>query len=77
MVSRRRFRSSRPATAPGGTVGLDNFQVRLSGFINITHADNYTFTTTSDDGSVLFIDGGDGITPNDDTPLVNNNTIKE
>ena len=45
----------------------------MSGFINITHADNYTFTTTSDDGSVLFIDGGDGITPNDDTPLVNNN----
>ena len=62
--------------APGGTVGLDNFQVRFSGFINITHADNYTFTTTSDDGSVLFIDGGDGITPNDDTPLVNNNNYQ-
>jgi autotransporter-associated beta strand protein len=62
--------------APGGTVGLDNFQVRFSGFIHITKADTYNFTTTSDDGSVLFIDGGDGITPNDDNPLVNNNAYQ-
>ncbi len=48
----------------------------MNGFINITKADTYTFTTTSDDGSVLFIDGGDGITPNDDIPLVSNNVYQ-
>ena len=34
-----------------------NFQARMSGKINITTAGTYTFGTTSDDGSVVFIDG--------------------
>jgi len=34
-----------------------NYQVRLAGKINITTPGVYTFSTTSDDGSVLFIDG--------------------
>jgi hypothetical protein len=35
----------------------DNFGFRFSGQINIATTGNYTFYTTSDDGSQLFIDG--------------------
>ncbi|TXJ28327.1 MAG: T9SS type A sorting domain-containing protein [Chitinophagaceae bacterium] len=35
----------------------DNFAVWLSGYINITKAGTYTFYTSSDDGSVLYIGG--------------------
>jgi len=37
--------------------GVDNFGYVYQGFINITTAGDYLFRTTSDDGSVLFIDG--------------------
>ncbi|MBX3241125.1 MAG: fibronectin type III domain-containing protein [Chitinophagaceae bacterium] len=33
----------------------DDFQLKFSGYINITTAGNYTFYTTSDDGSKLYI----------------------
>ena len=39
---------------PGDT---DSFSIRFTGFINITTAGSYTFYTTSDDGSKLYIDG--------------------
>ena len=44
----------------------------FTGYVNIATAGSYTFSTTSDDGSVLFIDGGDGTGPNGN-PAVNNN----
>ena len=40
--------------------------------MNIATTGAYTFSTTSDDGSVAFIDGGDGTGPNG-LPAVNNN----
>ena len=43
-----------------------NYEIQLSGFINIVENGTYTFGTTSDDGSVIFID-------NNPTPVVNNN----
>jgi len=42
-----------------GVRGLrDHFYVRWSGFLIIKSAGTYTFTTSSDDGSRLFLDGG-------------------
>lgn len=35
----------------------DNFSIRYSGYIQINTAGNYTFYTSSDDGSKLYIDG--------------------
>ncbi len=45
------------ALAFGGTAPLDNFTVRFSSEIQITAAGTYTFTTGSDDGSVLRVNG--------------------
>ena len=39
---------------PGDT---DNYSVRFKGYINIANAGSYTFYTSSDDGSALYIDG--------------------
>ena len=37
----------------------DNFAFRFSGYVDIKEAGEYTFQTTSDDGSKLFIDGNE------------------
>ena len=37
--------------------GLGSFSVRYTGFIEIETQGDYTFYTTSDDGSKLYIDG--------------------
>lgn len=42
------------------------FEVRFSGYINVPQAGVATFATTSDDGSMIWLD-------NNDTPVVNNN----
>ncbi|WP_417431877.1 PA14 domain-containing protein [Halpernia sp.] len=47
-------------------VDLNTFSVRYTGYINIQKAGSYTFYTTSDDGSKLFIDG---------TQVVDNNGL--
>jgi autotransporter-associated beta strand protein len=49
-----------------GFPSLDNFEANFNGLINITAEGDYTFSTTSDDGSVVYLDGVD-------TPVVNNN----
>lgn len=41
----------------GSDAGGDNYGYIYQGFINITTAGNYRFRTTSDDGTVVFIDG--------------------
>lgn len=52
-------------TGRNATVGLgmqnrnDNFAIKLSGTINIPTTGSYTFYTSSDDGSKLYIDGFD------------------
>jgi hypothetical protein len=52
------------AVTPGD---LETFSIRYRGVINITSAGTYTFFTTSDDGSKLFIDGNE---------IVNNNFLQ-
>jgi len=49
-----------------GFANTDNMEVRWTGYINITQTGVAHFETTSDDGTVVFIDGND-------TPVVNNN----
>ncbi len=46
-----------PALAFGGTNPLDNFTVRFSSELEVTTGGTYTFTTGSDDGSILRVDG--------------------
>ncbi len=46
-----------PPFASQGFASSTNYEASLAGEINITTPGSYTFTTTSDDGSVLFIDG--------------------
>jgi hypothetical protein len=46
-----------PLFAVFGFNGLDNVVARMKGQISIATAGTYTFGTTSDDGSILFIDG--------------------
>ena len=46
-----------------------NYEALFNGFINITTPGTYTFSTTSDDGSMLFVDGKD-------TPVVSNNNFQ-
>jgi autotransporter-associated beta strand protein len=43
--------------ADQGFNGVDNIAVRMSGTVNIFDEGSYNFSTESDDGSVLFIDG--------------------
>ncbi len=45
------------AAAPGGTVDPDTFSVRWSGRIVPRYSETYTFTTLSDDGVRLWLDG--------------------
>jgi fibronectin-binding autotransporter adhesin len=61
-----------PATATQANFGFSsnvNYEVKLNGVINITNPGSYTFSTTSDDGSVIFLDNGN-------LPLVNNNSFQ-
>jgi hypothetical protein len=51
------FNVSALATSVQGSA--DNYSIRYKGFINITTAGNYTFYTTSDDGSKLYIAGNE------------------
>lgn len=44
------------ATIPAG-VGPDNYQGYYSGMVNITSGGSYTFSTGSDDGSMVWVDG--------------------
>ncbi len=59
-------------TAAYGFAPATNYESTFTGNLNITTAGMYTLSTTSDDGSVAFIDGGNGggIPGN---PDVNNN----
>jgi len=61
-----------PATATQANYGFtfaQSYEVKLTGIINVATAGSYTFQTTSDDGSVLFLDNGN-------TPIVNNNAYQ-
>ena len=63
------FGNFTPSTALFANQGFNsttNMEARFSGYINLAAAGTYTFSTGSDDGSTLFIDGIA-------TPLVNNN----
>jgi PKD repeat protein len=42
---------------PSSCTGVDNFAVRFSRTISVPTAGSYTFTTTTDDGVRLFVDG--------------------
>jgi fibronectin-binding autotransporter adhesin len=63
-----------PYTAIGNA---NNVQAYFSGAINITTSGVYKFTTGSDDGTMLWVDGGNGNavggTPGPGNPDVNNN----
>ena len=62
-----------PFAGIGVTVTLDDHAARFTGKINITAADNYTFETTSDDGSVLWLDANnDGDFNDAGEEIVNN-----
>ena len=43
-------------TVSAGLTSLEQFSALWSGFMNITTAGNYVFTTESDDGSAWWID---------------------
>ncbi len=45
------------AGSPGGSVGADNFSVRWSGQIEAPASGNYVFSTISDDGIRLWVNG--------------------
>jgi autotransporter-associated beta strand protein len=66
------FNASGATTAAYGFAATSNYEATFTGYVKIATAGAYTFSTTSDDGSVLFIDGGDGTGPNG-LPAVNNN----
>ena len=55
-----------PAPYNSGATGFEAF---YSGKVNITAAGTYTFNTSSDDGSMLFIDGQAVVTNNFDQPV--------
>ena len=62
-----------PFAGIGVTVNLDDHAAQFRGKINITAADNYTFETTSDDGSVLWLDANnDGDFNDAGEEIVNN-----
>ena len=62
-----------PFAGVGVTVNLDDHAAQFRGKINITAADNYTFETTSDDGSVLWLDANnDGDFNDAGEEIVNN-----
>ncbi len=42
---------------PGDPIGVDNFSVRWTGDLEIAVADTYTFSTSTDDGLRLYLDG--------------------
>ncbi len=60
------FGGTGPTQANYGFPGLTNIEANGIGFIKINTEGDYTFSTTSDDGSVVFLDGVDA-------PVVNNN----
>ena len=66
------FNAAGATTAAYGFAPNFDVETTFTGYVNIAAAGSYTFSTTSDDGSVLFIDGGDGTGPNG-VPAVNNN----
>jgi autotransporter-associated beta strand protein len=59
-------------TAAYGFANNVNYEATFTGYLNIVTAGSYSISTTSDDGSVAFIDGGDGTGPNG-LPAVSNN----
>jgi len=63
------FGTTGPTTANYGFNGNSNIEVKFSGFINVPAAGTYSFATTSDDGSVVFVNG-------QDAPVVNNNNFQ-
>jgi len=66
------FNAVGATTAAYGFSPNFDVQTTFTGYVNISTTGSYTFSTTSDDGSVLFIDGGDGSGPNG-LPAVSNN----
>ena len=58
-----------PTNFPGPyNLGKSNFEVCYSGKINIPVAGSYTFSTTSEDGSMLWIDGQTAVNANQFQP---------
>ena len=55
----------------GVNAGVDNIAVLADGFINIPEAGDYRFTTRSDDGSVLYLDGAVIVNNNNLQPMTN------
>ena len=60
------FNGSSGTTGNFGFVNATNYEAFFNGYINITTPGTYTFSTTSDDGSMVFVDGKDA-------PVVSNN----
>ena len=52
--------------SPDPVIGIDNFSVRWSGQVQPLYTENYTFTTRSDDGIRLWVNG---------TQIINNWTV--
>ena len=44
-------------SSPGGSLGIDNFSVKWSGFVQPLLSEIYTFSTRSDDGIRLWVNG--------------------
>ncbi|TRX29962.1 T9SS sorting signal type C domain-containing protein [Flavobacterium franklandianum] len=58
--------------SPDPSIGNDNFSVRWSGFVQPLYSETYTFTTRSDDGIRLWINGTQLINNWNDHSAVNN-----
>ncbi len=65
------FNTAGPTTALYGFTGTQGIEAWLTGYIKVLAAGTYTFTTTSDDGNDLFVDG-----PTNDGAVVANNAFQ-
>src|SRR5690606_23699034 len=61
--------------SPGSPIGINNFSIRWTGQIQPCYSENYTFSTYSDDGVRLWVDGDLVINDwNDYAPKTNSST---
>ena len=65
------FNVAGPTTANYGFSSSQGIEAQFTGFINVLAGGSYTFSTTSDDGNDLFIDG-----PTNDGAVVANNNFQ-
>ena len=70
------FLNTSATTGGYGFTPHDQLMALWTGYIKITKPGNYVFSSTSDDGSMVWIDGGDGVTANNGLPAVNNNNFQ-